>query len=103
MLSTMAYRQGCDSSFSNGTKFLNKEKKSTLKGAFKNNPVYRGIYGATLDVFPSAFLLFSAAMTMTTGFISFYLYTRRGNVERYQKSLAEKQVLEESEKEGKVT
>ena len=56
---------------------------------------YRGIYAATLDVFPSAFLLFSASMTMTTGFISFYLYTKRGNVERYQKSLAEKQNLEE--------
>ena len=62
---------------------------------------YRGIYAATLDVFPSAFLLFSASMTMVTGFISFYLYTKRGNVERYQRSLAEKHVSEE--KDGKVT
>ena len=60
---------------------------------------YRGIYGATLDVFPSAFLLFSAAITMTTGFISFYLYTKRGNVEKYQKGLAEKQVLEEKDED----
>ena len=60
---------------------------------------YRGIYAATLDVFPSAFLLFSASMTMATGFISFYLYTKRGNVERYQKGLAERQVSEE--KDGK--
>ena len=48
-------------------------------------------------MFPSAFLLFSAALTMTTGFISFYLYTKRGNLQRYQKSLAEEQVLEEKD------
>ena len=64
---------------------------------------YRGIYGATLDVFPSAFLLFSATLTMTTGFISFYLYTKRGNLEKYQNSLTEKQVLGEKKKDGNVT
>ena len=58
---------------------------------------YRGIYGATLDEFPSAFLLFSASLTMTTGFISFYLYTKKTNLERYQKSLAETQVVEEKD------
>ena len=62
---------------------------------------YRGIYAATLDVFPSAFLLFSASIEMATGFISFYLYMKRGNVKSYQKSLAEKQVLEG--KDDKVT
>ena len=60
---------------------------------------YRGIYGATLDEFPSAFLLFSASLTMSTGFISFYLYTKRANLERYQKSLSGTQVAAEGDKD----
>ncbi len=41
------------------------------------NPMYRALYNATIDTFPSAYFLFSASIVSVICFACFFVYTRR--------------------------
>ena len=45
-----------------------------------SNPAFRQLYDRTLDTFPGAFLIMSAAIGLVLAVANFYLYTHRGNM-----------------------
>ena len=46
-------------------------------------PLYRGLYDATLQIFPGSYLLLSASLLTCAAFISLILITQRGKIEKF--------------------
>ena len=45
-----------------------------------SNGAFRGLYDATLETFPAAFLLLTAAIGTLITYLNFYVYTQRGKM-----------------------
>ena len=45
-----------------------------------SNPSFRFLYDATIDTFPSAFLLLEAAVVTLLVYLNFFVYTQRGKM-----------------------
>ena len=45
-------------------------------------PLYRGIYDATLETFPGAFLMLSASLLTCAAFVYFVLVTQRAKIDK---------------------
>ena len=58
-------------------------------------PLYRGIYDATLETFPGAFLMLSAGLLTFAALIYFILVTQRGHIDKIHKT--EKSIQEGGE------
>ena len=59
-------------------------------------PLYRGVYDATLNTFPGAFLMLSASLLTCAAFIYFILVTQRGKIDNINKTKTNTKEGEES-------
>ena len=61
-------------------------------------PLYRGVYDATLETFPGAFLMLSASLLTCAAFIYFVLVTQRGEIDKINQTKKDTKEGEETTK-----
>ena len=62
-------------------------------------PLYRGIYDATLETFPGAFLMLSASLLTCAAFVYFVLVTQRAKIEKINQNQESKRTNENNDQE----